>query len=288
MARRPQEAVEQFVAEGRLDDAIAALVEWFKTTQAGCLDDALLLAAEASSLRSADRRGELSERELSRLRLRLANRILALRREAGEPAEPVEAPATAAAAPAAAAPVFVSYNHGDRAAALELCEALRRSGIGVVIDEECMQPGQGIADFIRSSVAGTRATLCIVSRASLASGWVVQETLLALGAQALGDPRSPRPFVALYLDPGFLDPGFRLELTDAIDAQLASLQAQRAEHERRQLGTEDLDGQIARTRRLRNELGTVLERLRTSLSLDLREPARAATLERVVAFLRRG
>lgn len=290
MVSRPEIAVEQQVTDGRLDEAVATLVEWFKASHPGRADDALLLAAEASNLRDAERRGELSDREGARLRLRLAKRILALRSEACEGDGPRLVETTAAprpaAGPAATRPVFMSYHHGDRSETTAVAEGLRAAGIGVRIDEDAMQPGQDIAAFVHTSVAATRATVCIVSRASLSSGWVVQETLLALSAEALSDPRAPRAFVALYLDADFLDPAIRLELTDAIDARLGKLQALRAEHERRALGTEDLDGEIVRTRKLRNELGTVLQRLRTSLCLDLREPARAASLARLVAYLR--
>lgn len=285
MSEAAHDVVARHVGEGRLDKAAAALLEWLRTALPASADDALLLAAEGARLRQAEQRGELGPRELDQAHRRLASRILDLRRRALEESTMTPAAAVSARAAADRRPVFISYHHGDAEVVAQVRRALHEAGIDVLIDAEAMQPGQDIAAFVRASIATTRATVCIVSRPSLLSGWVVQETLLALAAEALDASRPARRFIALFLDADFLAPGIRLELTAAIDERLANLQALRAEQERRALDTVDLDGEIARGRALRNGLGVVLQRLRSSLCLDLREPQRVASLARLAAGL---
>lgn len=300
------EQVAQAIADGRVEDAAAALCQWLHNGPAGWADEATVMHAEARQLRDAERREELQPLQAAQARRRLARRMLDLRRlvlgqQAADGAAtlaPLPTTATTRFAPASTltstptdAPpanstltraIFVSYNHADAEAAHSVRDALTAAGMTTVIDEHDMQPGADIAAFAQHSVAATRATVCLVSRASLLSAWVAQETLLALAAP---HQHSGRRFVALALDTDFMAAELHQELSDDIQQRLGQLQGLRMQRDAAGRDSADLDPAIARLHALRNSLGAVLQRLRGSLCLDFRPPARAASLARLVHSL---
>ena len=294
--------IETHVAASRLAEAVQLLRAWATQAAPTFADDATALAAEASAQRAAERRDELSADELARGRRRLASRILTLKRDMVEaaavaPRQPAAAAPTSAAL-SSARPVFISYNHQDADSAAVVRQALEEAGISVLIDSQAMAPGEDIGRFVRRCIATSRATVCLVSRSSLLSGWVAQETLLALSVQALDDGAAAelaavtagcaptqRAFVALFLDEDFFAPTVRLALTETIDTRLSELDALRAQHAHRKLDSVDLDAEAARLHALRHGLGAVLQRLRQTLCLELCEPARVASLARLVQHL---
>jgi hypothetical protein len=302
------EGVTSHVAAGRLDEAAQALVLCLQSAWPTYADEAVVIRSELTRLRDAERRSEWSAAEVQQARRRLAHQILELcrvvkERDAGPaPAAPLAAPPAAvsdhrldrrangaissAAAAGTAAPsavVFVSYNHADAAIAQALCAALKEAGLGVLVDAQAMQPGQDIAHFIRESINASQTTVCLLSQASLLSGWVAQETLRALAAPHWGVARR---FIGLYLDADFLAPQSRLALTQRIDERLAQAQALRQKHEALHLDTLDLDADLVRLNALRAGLGEILRHLRHSLCLDWSEPQRAPSLARLIASLR--
>ncbi len=294
----PDEEVAQAIAEGRVEDAAAALCRWLRAGPAQWADEAVVMHAEARQLRDAERREELEPQQAAQARRRLARRMLDLRRAvlhqraatgpaaaSAWPATPSPPPAPAAAGGGvtnSSAAIFVSYNHADADLARSVRQALGAAGMATVMDEIDMQPGADIAGFARDSVASTRATVCLISRASLLSAWVAQETLLALAAPQNG---SRRRFVALALDADFLAPELHAGLSSDIEARLAHLQGLRMQRDAAGRDSADLDPSIARLHALRNGLGGVLQHLRGSLCLDFRPPARAASLARLVRSL---
>lgn len=309
MSSKATESVRSLVASGRLREALA-LLQGLAKADLALADEATALVAQYAELERADRRDELAVDELMRLKKRLAQRGLALLREldsgmAAGPASasppisppvapppalpatpPVAASLQAQPAPARAGTLFISYNHADAQAAQALMGALQAAGMRVIIDSETMAPGGDIGGFVRRSVASSRATLCLVSERSLLSGWVAQETLLALASDELhASGASMREFIALWLDDGFLAPQARLKLTETIDARLAELQGLRRRQEDLQLDTVDLDSDLARLHALRHGLGRILQRLRGTLALDWREAARGASQARLLAHL---
>jgi hypothetical protein len=132
------------------------------------------------------------------------------------------APGAAPATGSAQRPVFLSYSHADSAVAQALGSALEQAAIGVRIDVPAMRPGESIGAFVRTTIRDTRATVCLVSKASLMSGWVGLETLRALADRALWEQRR---FVACALDDAYHNPDVRLELTRRIDRAAGAAQA---------------------------------------------------------------
>ena len=271
--------IDALIAADRLHDAVTCLLRAIPARAASLRDEALALQAELTRRDRQRRRGEVSSDDDSVARTRLAFRVLEINRAA--PEECVDA-TVAPAATVSPAPVFISYCHVDAEPAQALCAALDASGLPVLIDREAMRAGQSIPDFVRGAIRASRATVCVVSEASLLSGWVAQETMLALLAEGLWERRR---FIACYIDERFLEIGFRLAATKLIDMRLDALQALRAEHAARRIDSDDLDAEHSRLFVLRHELGRVLHRLRNSLCLDLRPLQREATLARLVEAL---
>ncbi|MBL8482945.1 MAG: toll/interleukin-1 receptor domain-containing protein [Rhodocyclaceae bacterium] len=285
-------AIHRLVAQNRLRDAALALRDAIPAGRRDLQGEATAWLGQLTQADSAKRTEEISPDEYAKIRARLARRLLELlaaveAAAAGPAADTAPAAAAATATPAAArgGGVFLSYNHGDAAAAEHIRLALERAGIPVAMDSACMAPGSAIRDFIRSSIRATDATVCVLSASSLLSGWVGQESALALGALDLWGERR---FIACYLDTEFLDIEFRLRATESIDARLAEIEALAQRYAERRLDSSDLNAEKSRLFDLRHNLGAILDRLRGSLCLDLRPPARAASLARLVAVLQAG
>ena len=179
--------------------------------------------------------------------------------------------------------VFLSYSSRDRDTALRLKRGLERLGVSVRLDTESMRVGQNIRAFILESIRGTSATLLVVSEASLVSDWVGIEVSTSLVDGELWGNRS---FFACYVDDGFLHPEFRLRATDAIDTRIAGIDRLLPDYGQRKLDTNDLNSEKSRLYELRNELGVTLDRLRNSLTVDIRNEQFEPGLQRLVAMLR--
>jgi len=269
--------LQGLVGMDRLRDAGAALIASMPAGQAGLRDEVVAWQAELARTERQHRTDELAPIDYAKARKRLAFKLLAI----GHAVAESENPAPVAAA--VAAPVFMSYNHADASAAGEVRATLEAAGIPVRMDVDAMPPGASIREFIRNAVRSTSATVCVVSERSLLSGWVGQETALAL---AVLDLWGERRFVACCLDMRFLDADFRLVATQLIDERLAGIEALLPRYAAERLDTNDLNAEKSRLFELRHQLGSILARLRGSLCLDIRPEARAASLVRLAQSLR--
>jgi hypothetical protein len=267
--------IDSLVAANRLRDAARCLREVIPAESIALHNDIVALSTELAHVEMRSRRQQVSAADDANTRARLAYRILQINRGA-------RAPTAADEQFADKVPVFISYSHADAEVADAVHAALAGAGIAVVIDRISMPPGSSISEFVRSSIRGSRATVCLLSEQSLLSGWVTQETLLALAFETLG---SERRFIACSVDQRFMDLDFRMDATDRIDAKLTALDQKRTKAVSLRLDTLDIDVEHARLFALRNALGGVLQRLRESLCLDLREPKRNASIARLVQTL---
>lgn len=273
--------VDLLIRTNRLREAGSAVLSLIPPERSDLHDELNAWLARLTQADTQRRTEEISADEYAKTRSKLARQLLELRRTLDD--HPPDA--RAAAATPAGQSVFLSYNHADAADASDIRDALRAASIEVRMDVDAMPPGTAIRDFIRASIRATGATVCIVSERSLLSGWVGQETALAL---ALLDIWVQRRFIACYLDTAFLDSGFRLRATERIDNRLAEIEELFPQYAERRIDTVDLNAEKSRLFELRHQLGTILDRLRGSLCLDIRPPARAASLERLVQSLRSG
>ena len=178
--------------------------------------------------------------------------------------------------------VFVSYNHDDSEVADKLKAALEARGIAVRIDHEAMKAGKDIKDFIEKSIRETDATVSIVSNRSLLSPWVAMETINSFYREKLeGDKK----FIACYIDDDFFSKNFVLSSVEKIDARIGEIDKMIPRYMEKKLDTVDLNNEKTRMYELRNNLGKIVQRLRDSLSLDLRETAFDGSVAKVVSTI---
>ncbi len=178
--------------------------------------------------------------------------------------------------------IFISYNHHDRVIAERVKTALLQRGMAVTMDIEDMKAGANIDDFIVQSIRETDVTLSIVSKDSLVSGWVASESVTAFYSEKL---QSQKRFIACFVDDDFLKPDFRLKATEQIDASIDEIDKMMQKYAEKGLDTSDLNGQKSRLHKVRFDLGAILQRLKDSLTLDIRGPEFDRSLDRIVAAI---
>jgi|GEM_PF-1190428 len=163
--------------------------------------------------------------------------------------------------------VFISYNHSNQAMAVLLAAMLKKEGLDVLIDTENPLAGQEITAFIEHSVLNSGTTLAVISNESLLSGWVSVETINTFYLEKF----SPyKRFIAVYLDADFFDNGFGTTAIRKINERLVLIENQI--QERSLLGTDSRELNTEKTRliELRNNMDKILDRLRKSLCIDIR------------------
>jgi hypothetical protein len=160
--------------------------------------------------------------------------------------------------------VFISYNHADLEVATRLRDRLNDAGLEVLIQNDSMRPGEPIPDFIGRAIDAADAVLSLVSRNSLLSAWVAEESMAVLNR-----PDDDTPFIGCCVDTAFLDPGFRVEATRKLKADIKELEELYQQHFEEGIDTKALNPQKTRLFRLRDDLGDILDALRQSHTMDL-------------------
>src|SRR5262249_3654386 len=77
-------------------------------------------------------------------------------------------------------------------------------------------------------------------------------------------------------------PGFRLTATEQIDAKIHEIEELIPRYMEKKLDTSDLNSEKSRLYKLRNNLGDILQKLKDSLTLDIRESEFERSLARIV------
>jgi hypothetical protein len=114
-----------------------------------------------------------------------------------------------------AARVFISYNHQDKAMANRIETCLKQRDIEVVIDEETMQAGEKIEEFVEM-VNHVDCVVALISRNSLLSPWVVKELTTTL-------QKTDKYFLPCYLDESFLDKDFMDQAGKYVDEKIGAI-----------------------------------------------------------------
>lgn len=278
------DVIRDLIAKGRLREAGKAVASSMLSSQSKLLDEVSAWEAELTELEAQSRRDFITPMQYAKTRRGLALKLIDICR-----AHEMELNDSknfnghlANFMARNQAPVFLSYNHLDAKASLAIRSALEAEGIRVEMDIDTMEPGEPIKDFIHRAIRTTSATVCILSKNSLMSEWVAQETLLTL---LMRDLWRDRRFIACFLDVSFLDLDFHLAATITIDERIAEIDKLIPEYAAKHLNTSDLNARKSRLFSLRNGLGDILAHLRDSLCLDIRAEAREANLTRLVEYL---
>jgi hypothetical protein len=265
--------IRAFVANDKLEDAAKRLGDELGAQDGDLRDEIVTLRAELTRIKRENRRRQLSHTDYNDARRRISFTLLEILDSASE--------VIVASAPVT---VFLSYNHADAGVAQTLKQGLESHRLSVVIDSEAMQPGEDIRQFIGRSIRESDATVCVISEASLMSGWVALETVLALADAEVNERRR---FVACYLDDCFMAADFQLTATTSIDDRVRELDVLRQKHTEQGTLAPALDDERTRLLDLRHHLGRIIQHLLGALSLDIRPPAIGSSIDGLAASLTR-
>lgn len=166
-----KEDIQQLIAEGRTEEALALLAE--------SSSDAILLQARYSAGKKQYNMGLIEYSEWQRTQsqinyaaLELADSVDKKSSKSGSfnPSQRQETAAQSAPPPASKPAVFMSYNHEDSFAMRSVKSALEENGIKVFVDIKDMGAGDDIQGFIDKAFKDNHFIISLISRNSLLSG----------------------------------------------------------------------------------------------------------------------
>jgi len=272
-----KEQIQQLIAEGRTEEALALLAQHSS--------DALLLQARYNAGKKQYNMGLIEFSEWQRTQAQINYAALELSNSVKE--NPGGGPASGAQpnnpGPAGAVKrkTFVSYNHGDAEIARQVRAFLENNGVDVIIDEDDMPAGMSIMQFIQDSIKSCDAVLSIVSSKSLESGWVGQESVASMYAVWLADKK----FIPVKLDNVAFDIDFQIMAQENILKKIEDLETKIGKL--RQLGGDSraFDDDRNRLFELKNNLGQIIQRLKSVLMVDINgtnfDPSMRKVLDRI-------
>jgi hypothetical protein len=161
--------------------------------------------------------------------------------------------------------VFISYNHNDLAFVKRLKNDLEQAGIQLIIDIESMKFGDDIKEFIEYSVQTSDITLSVISKKSLASPWVMLETLETFQQE---DYMKTMRYIPVIIDHNFQSPDFALQLIANIEKNIDLIFDEISRLSKKYLATDSLDLKKKRLVSLRSNIDQVLSRLNERLIAD--------------------
>lgn len=280
-----KEQIQQLIANGQTKEALNLLTQ--------ISGDALLLQAQYNNGEKQFNLGLIEFSEWGRIQARVNFAALELAAKSkpasgtgtGSGSNTTSQPhSTASATPSDAnkRPIaFISYNHNDKEMARKVNEFLKNNNIDVLLDEEDMQAGTSIMQFIQDCIKQADAVISIVSSKSLQSGWVGQESAASLYAVWLADKK----FIPVSLDTVAFDSKFQITALKGIQAKIAEMDNDISEI--RQLGSDarDLEDDRKRLFDLQKEFSSIIQRLKSVLMLDISgdnfDRSMAKVLERI-------
>lgn len=190
--------------------------------------------------------------------------------------------------------VFISYSHHDVEIALRLKDALEEKGIDVLIDVKSTQAGSDIGISIKQAIAETDVTLSLVSNKSLLSGWVAHETIQTFlgysddtySTHRDDSPATNRKFIACYIEDDFLARDFTAKAIQRIDNEISEIEALIVRASKQKRDTVDLNSEKSRHYDLRHNLDKIIEKLRGSNCIDIREDKFSKNLPKIIEAIK--
>ncbi len=258
-----KEQIQNLISDGNLEGALELLAQY-----AG--NDAVLLQARYNQAKKQQNMGMIDFGEWSRVQaqinyaaLDLAGKIKVDKGHSN--GSTTSGNTSAQGQQPSGIKTFISYNHKDAEIAIQVKGFLEAHGIEVILDRDDMSAGRSIMEFIQESIKKADAVVSIVSKNSLQSGWVAQESLASLYAIWLADKK----FIPVSLDTVAFDSKFQIEALTGLKTKIEGIDADIATI--RDLGSDarDLEDDRRRLIDLRNDFSKILQRLKSVLMLDI-------------------
>ncbi|MBK8920091.1 MAG: toll/interleukin-1 receptor domain-containing protein [Saprospirales bacterium] len=278
-----KEQIQQLVAEGRTEDALALLAQHSS--------DALLLQARFSNGKKQYNMGLIEYSEWQRTQAQINYAALELAstiKGAGKPAAPghgagqqqhQHAPAETAAAHGSK--VFISYNHQDSFAMRSVKGFLEDHGIKVHVDISDMSAGESIQGFIDEAFKNNDFVISVVSRNSLLSGWVNKELTVA---QVLNQFNNN--WIPVSIDDAAFNKDFFFEANEGIDRKISDLRGQVKKALDSELDIAPFTDELKRLQDLKASLASTLSNLKNLLVIDISGKAFDSGMLKVVDRLK--
>lgn len=179
--------------------------------------------------------------------------------------------------------VFISYSSKDKNTVDKIYQHLRAKGIDPIIDAVDIRSGERIKSFISRSIQDTDFTLSVISKNSLRSAWVTQETIDSIYQE---EKLKKKKFLSCFIDRSFFDDDFTEQAIQAIEGEIAEVEERiRKRQESNQL-YDDLHDKLVLKKNLKNQLPVILQTLRSQRSTDLTEGKFEEGLKEIVRTIR--
>lgn len=180
--------------------------------------------------------------------------------------------------------VFISYSWDDQEHAFKVRDFLEENECEVIIDEEDIDAGGSILQFIQEGIKKCDALVSIVSGSSLQSGWVGGESLSAMYAVWLADKK----FIPVRLDKVVFDIDFQISAQETLNTKIGELKAKIQK-------LESLDGgdavafreDLSRMNELKNNLGKIIQKFKSVLMLDITGNNFDLSMKKVIATIQK-
>lgn len=274
-----KEKIQALIANGQTEEALVLITQ--------IDDDAILLQARYSNGKKQYNMGLVDFGEWQRIQNQVNYALLELADKADAGSNPTIAPSPAAAEktpptpPTAERQVFISYNHADDLQARLIKRHLEDNGIKVFIDID-MPAGMFIDKFIDDSLAQSNFLLPIISRNSLASGWVNKEVTAGFLAQRI----TSKKVVPVRLDGAVFDGKFYLDTMVEINKRVEELKANAVKALELNIDIRAFQDDLSNQRDLQANLGTMIETLKKVNVIDLSDGKFESGMGRIVSTIK--
>ena len=272
------EKLRNLIALNKLDRALQILKENI-SSYPELQSQLLTLTAKYNDTRQKETMGLLDENELAKMHSQLNFAVLELINDMAKGnAGSLQAQPTYQTQDTKKT-VFISYNHNDSDIANKLKEKFEAKGIEVIIDNENMQAGENIKEFIEKCVRESTITVSLISRKSLLSAWVAMESINTFYHEKTN---AKKKFIACYIENDFFKRTFTDEALDQIEGEIKELQSIITVRIEKNRSIRDLQNELARKTELRNNIDEIVRRLRESLCIDIRNEHFDINFQRIV------
>ncbi len=179
--------------------------------------------------------------------------------------------------------IFISYSFKDHQVAFKIKQKLTDAGLEVIIDVDAMNTGESNAGFIKKCIQQSGITLSLVSPNSLMSAWVAMETIWSTYDETLRG----RYFMPCTIDNSFFNYSFTDEALDALDVQTTEIKNTIKVRLQKGRGIEDLTEELTRINRLKNELPTIVGKLKNSFCVNISDDNFETGMGKVISDIRK-
>ncbi|MEM1322877.1 MAG: TIR domain-containing protein [Bacteroidota bacterium] len=277
--------IEELAAMGQLEEAVKEFLRGARIVGGQIKMDALGISGRYNSYANRVNSGVEDNDDLERTKNGLRIALLGIIKRYNPPAGitfgdagegkvtekgklPTEKQGADLAADSGKPKVFISYSHSDQKVAQKMKKALEAADIEVFIDADYLKPGTSIADFIQDMINRTDATISIVSKRSLLSGWVGMESDLTLQHEKF---KADKQFIACAIDLEFFDDLFVFNSLKEIDKKVKDYQSKIDEVRAMNnlIDTSDLENKRDLQRDLLINLPKIINRLNRFYTVDI-------------------